>query len=63
MNCEEIAYSSPNIGAIELMGEEYKNNTTMNPSQEVVERCEYFHDVQDVVVIYNALWMEVKDAR
>ncbi|MDD3412157.1 MAG: spermidine/putrescine ABC transporter substrate-binding protein, partial [Eubacteriales bacterium] len=33
MNCDEISYSSPNTGAIELMGDEYKNNATMNPAQ------------------------------
>lgn len=63
MNCEEIWYSSPNMGAIELMGDEYKNNLTMNPTQDIVDRCEFFHDVHDVAAIYNALWMEVKEAR
>lgn len=63
MNCEEIWYSSPNMGAIELMGDDYKNNSTMNPAQEVVDNCEFFHDVHDVAAIYNALWMEVKEAR
>ncbi len=63
MNCEEIWYSSPNLGAIELMGDEYKNNPTMNPSQEIIDSCEFFHDVHDVAAIYNALWLEIKDAR
>ncbi len=63
MNCEYIEYSSPNQEAIEMMGEEYLNNPTINPSQEVIDRCEFFHDVQDYITIYNALWAQVKNAR
>lgn len=63
-NCEEIWYSSPNTGAIELMGEEYTANPVMNPSEEVVERCEYFSDIsEDFMPIYTALWQEVKNAK
>ena len=62
-NCEAIWYSTPNIEAIKLMGEEYTSNTTMNPSAEDVANCEYFHDIQDFIAIYNALWQEVKNAK
>lgn len=63
LNCEEIRYSSPNKGAIELMGEEYTSNLTMNPTQDIVDRCEFFHDVQDFIDFYNTLWLEVKNAK
>jgi spermidine/putrescine-binding protein len=63
MNCEAIWYSSPNTGAIELMGDEYKNNPVMNPAPEVVQRCEYFNDIQDFIEIYNALWLDIKSAK
>ena len=63
LNCEAIWYSSPNAGAIELMGDEYKNNPVMNPSPEVVQRCEYFNDIQDFIEIYNALWLDIKSAK
>ena len=63
LNCEAIWYSSPNTGAIELMGEDYVNNPLLNPAPEVVERCEYFNDIQDFIVIYDALWLEVKNAK
>lgn len=63
LNCEAIWYSSPNAGAIELMGEDYINNPVMNPSPEVVERCEYFNDIQDFIEIYNALWLDIKSAK
>lgn len=63
-NCEYIWYSSPNLGAIELMGEEYTANTVMNPSQEVRERCEYYHDLDETSqVIWNNLWQQVKNAK
>jgi len=64
MNCEEIWYSSPNTGAIELMGDDYINNTVMNPAAEVVANCEYFNDIDEgFLAVYNALWQEVKNAK
>lgn len=63
LNCEAIWYSSPNSGAIELMGDEYKSNPVMNPAPEVVQRCEYFNDIQDFIEIYNALWLDIKSAK
>lgn len=63
LNCEAIWYSSPNVGAIELMGDEYKNNPVMNPTPDVVQRCEYFNDIQDFIEIYNALWLDIKSAK
>jgi spermidine/putrescine-binding protein len=63
LNCEAIWYSSPNTGAIELMGDVYKNNPVMNPAPEVVQSCEYFNDIQDFIEIYNALWLDIKNAK
>lgn len=62
-NCEEIWYSSPNSGAIELMGDDYINNTTMNPPAESLANCEYFHSIQDFIAFYEALWGEIKNAK
>ncbi len=63
MNCEEIWYSSPNTGAIELMGEEYQDNLTMNPTEDIIDRCEFFHDLGIYTELYNTLWLEIKQAR
>ena len=64
MNCEAIWYSSPNAGAIELMGEAYTSNPVMNPSDDVTARCEFFNDIDEMFMpIYNALWQEVKNAK
>lgn len=62
-NCEYIWYSSPNEGAIELMGEDYINNETINPSQETIDNCEFFNDIPDnYLTVYNTLWEQVKNA-
>lgn len=64
MNCEYIGYSSPNTGAIELMGEEYTENTVQNPSAEDVANCEYYHDLDETALkIWNNLWQQVKNAK
>ena len=63
-NCEYITYSSPNAGAIELMGESYSGNTVMNPSEEEIARCETIHDLDEAyLAIYSALWNDVKNAK
>lgn len=63
-NCEYIWYSSPNSGAIDLMGEDYINNATINPTAETLERCEYFRDISEMYrPIYETLWLEVKSAK
>ncbi len=63
-NCETIWYSSPNSGAIELMGEEYTSNSVMNPAAEDLANCEYFNDIDSsFLAVYNALWAEVRNAR
>lgn len=63
-NCEAIWYSSPNTGAIELMGEDYTGNTVMNPSEADIANCEYFNDIDEAfLAVYNALWQEVKNAK
>ena len=63
MNCEYIRYSSPNKGAIELMGEEYTANTNLNPTQDTIDNCEFFHDNADVKVLYDTFWGMVKNAK
>lgn len=64
MNCEYIGYSTPNTGAIELMGEEYTENTVQNPSDEDVANCDYYHDLDETArKIWNTLWQQLKNAK
>lgn len=59
-NVEEIGYCSPNAAAIELLGEDYQDNPVMNPSDEVIARCEYYHDLDETWLnIYTTLYSEV----
>ena len=64
LNCEAIGYSSPNAGAIELMGADYQDNPVMNPADEDVANCDTIHYLSDtLLLIYNALWADVKNAK
>lgn len=63
MNVEYIEYSTPNKGAIELLGEEYTDNPNLNPAMGIIENCEFFHDNHDVKVLYDTYWGMVKNAK
>ena len=63
MNFNEIWYSTPNLEAVKLMGEAYTSNTVISPKPESLVNCEYFHDIEDVIKIYNAMWTEIKSAK
>lgn len=63
LNSQKIGYSSPNTEAIKLMGEEYANQLTTNPPQEILAKSEFFSDIQDFIEFYNAIWLEVKNAK
>ena len=57
------AKGDANAGAIELMGEDYTGNPTLNPSRETIDNCEFFHDNNDVKVLYDTYWGMVKNAK
>ncbi|MEL7608405.1 MAG: spermidine/putrescine ABC transporter substrate-binding protein [Bacillota bacterium] len=59
-NTEYIGFSSPNAAALALMDSEWTQNETYNPPQEVIDRCEVFHDLGDFVKVYNEAWLHVK---
>ncbi|MDD3335729.1 MAG: spermidine/putrescine ABC transporter substrate-binding protein [Eubacteriales bacterium] len=64
MNFDEIWYSTPNLATVELIGEEYTSNHVINPSQEVRDRCEYFHDIDDkLLLVYNTMWTQIKSSK
>ena len=59
-NVQEIGYCCVNVPAMEILGEEYKESDVMNPSEEVIARCEYYHDLDDTWLnIYTTLYSEV----
>jgi len=64
MNCEYVRYACPNAGAIELMGEEYTGNPVQNAPEDVLNKCEFFNDIEPAFLsVYEAMWMEVKNTK
>ena len=63
MNMDYIWYSTPIQAVIDGMSDEEKNNATLNPPQDVIERCEFFSDVAEYVDMYEEIWSEVRLAR
>lgn len=59
-NTEYIGYSTPNAAAFELLDESYKSNPTYNPPQELLDKCELFHDLGDFITVYNDSWNRIK---
>lgn len=59
-NTEYIGYSTPNKAAMALLDPEYLENETYNPPQEVLDRCEVFHDLGDFINVYNDAWINIK---
>lgn len=73
-NWNYIWYSTPNKGAIELIeaGSEeleleaypYTEDHTLNPSQETLDKCEFFQDIpENFLSVYEALWMDLKNTK
>ncbi len=63
MNFEYIYYCSPIQSVVDGLSEEDAALDTINPSADVVARCEYFNDVADCMSLYESVWMEVRLAR
>ncbi len=64
MNMDYITYSSP-IQAVadSLKDEDERIYAVMNPSDEVIERCEFFHDITDCMDLYEEVWMAIRLAQ
>lgn len=59
-NAAYIGYSTPNAPALEIMGEDYINNETYMPPQDLLDKCELFHDLGDFITVYNDAWNRIK---
>lgn len=58
-NAEYIGYSVPISEAVELLGEDVKNNEVAYPGEEVIGNAEIFKDVHDIIEEYDRIWTEV----
>ncbi len=42
----------------------YTENRTLSPSEEILEKCEFFTDIpEDFLSVYEALWMDLKNTK
>ena len=64
MNMDYITYSTP-IQAVAdgLQTEDERAYAVMNPSDDVISRCEFFHDIADCMDLYEQVWMEIRLVR
>ena len=59
-NIEYIEYSTPNTGAFELLDDEVKNNPAAYPSDEVLDKCVLFVDLdKSTLKLYEDAFTEV----
>ncbi len=59
-NFEYVYYASPNLSVAENQDAELKENEAVNPSEEVLRRCEVYRALNDEkTVLYNSLWQEL----
>ena len=59
-NYEYIHYASPIEEIYDQIDPEEVANPAVNPGDEVVARCEYFHDIMDYSDIFNKYWLMVR---
>ena len=61
MNMEYIYYSSPIRQVVEELSEEELASTAMNPTDDMVKRCEYYVDISSFknAGVYDDIWMDV----
>nr|WP_022851795.1 extracellular solute-binding protein [Limisalsivibrio acetivorans] len=57
---EEIGYAIPNAEAKKLLDEEIRNNETIYPSAETIEKGEFQMDVGEAITIYEEYWEKLK---
>lgn len=62
-NQQYIYYSTPVAAVVELYTEDEKADMTLNPAQEIIDRCEFFVDISAYSDLYESVWMEIKQAQ
>jgi len=58
-NSQYLGYSTPNKAALALMDESWLENEVYNPPQEVIDRCEIFHDLGEFTAVFSEAWDEI----
>lgn len=60
INAEYIGYSTPNVGALELLDPEVTKNKVAYPSKDVMDKTETFRDLGDNIRLYDEAWIQLK---
>lgn len=60
-NMDYIYYSTPNQGVIDTMSEEERTNLALNPTQDIIDRCDFFHDTAEFTSMYEEIWVEIRN--
>ncbi|MDU6249469.1 MAG: spermidine/putrescine ABC transporter substrate-binding protein, partial [Paeniclostridium sordellii] len=60
INAEYIGYSTPNVGALELLDPEVTKNKVAYPSKDVMDKTETFRDLGDKIRLYDEAWIQLK---
>lgn len=64
LNVNYIYYSTPIKSVADNLDiTDERQLAVIDPSSEVTDRCEFFHDASDVMDLYEQVWMEVRLAR
>ena len=62
MNISDFPYLCPNTAALELMGEDYVNNTAKNVPSDVIAGGEVVSYLDtDTLAIYDDMWTKLKE--
>ena len=61
-NSDYIGFSTPNAEALKLMDPAYAADPTYNPPQDVLDRCQIYHDLGDYVKVFSDAWTKIKAA-
>ena len=61
-NMDFICYSTPIQSVVDGMDEEEAANETLNPPQDVVDRCEFFNDISEDGELYEDIWLDIRMA-
>jgi spermidine/putrescine-binding protein len=63
MNQQYIYYSTPVGAVVDMYTDDERAELTLNPSQEIIDRCEFFTDISAYNELYEGVWMQIKQAQ
>ena len=59
MNMDYIYYSTPIQQVVDEMDDDERDDATLNPTQDIIDRCEFYQDISEYVGLYDQIWMEI----